>query len=56
MNPLFAAIQDHEATLATIRGIVEANPSLVRPRNVHGYLRIHEAVAEVPRPTLQGTF
>jgi hypothetical protein len=36
MNPLFAAIQDHEASLA-----------LVRQRNFHGRLPIHEAVEEV---------
>jgi hypothetical protein len=49
MNPLFAAIQDHEATLDAIRGILEANSSLalVRQRNFHGRLPIHEAVEEV---------
>jgi hypothetical protein len=48
MNPLFAAIQDHEATLDLIRDILEANSlDLARQRNFHGRLPIHEAVEEV---------
>jgi hypothetical protein len=49
VNPLFAAIQDHEATLDAIQSFVEANPSLapVRQRSFQGSLSIHEAVEEV---------